>query len=301
MSDQTSTVPTTLAGTAESALAARGAGARRGSRRRRLNLSLIAGATILGIVLLTAILVPIISPYSPTEPDLAGETFAGPSLKHPLGTDNFGRDTFTRIAAGGRIDLAIAVFATIVTVVVGSFVGLMAGFFGGWADTILMRIVDVAFAFPFTVLVIAIIAILGTGAINVFIAIWAVGWVSYARIVRGETLVARRLEYVEAAQVIGMSNLRVILRHITPNVITQAIVYSMSDAVLNILTAAGLSFLGLGVQPPHPEWGLMIAESRDFFLRDWQLTTFPGFAILVVGAGFSLMGDGLADVLRPRR
>src|SRR3989304_4277511 len=129
------------------------------------------------------------SPYSVTAPDLSGETFASPSLKHPLGTDNFGRDVITRIAAGGRIDLAIAVFATLVTVITGSIVGLASGFYGGWLDSILMRIVDVAFAFPFVVLVIAIIAILGTGTLNVFVAIWTVGWVAYARIVRGKTLV----------------------------------------------------------------------------------------------------------------
>lgn len=269
--------------------------------RKRMNRSFLLGVGILTLVLLMVIFIPIISPYSPTEPNLTGETFAPASWSHPLGTDNFGRDTLTRLAYGGRIDLMIAVFATLVTLIVGSAVGVAAGFYGGWLDSIFMRIVDVAFAFPFIVLVIAIIAILGTGPLNVFIAIWAVGWVAYARIVRGETLVARRMEYVEAAQVIGMNNTRVMMRHILPNVITVAIIYSMADAVLNILTAAGLSFLGLGVQPPNPEWGLMIAEGRDFFLRDWRMTTLPGFAILIVGAGFSLLGDGLADMLRPRR
>jgi peptide/nickel transport system permease protein len=295
----TSSTPTTLSEAGD--LAEPRETTSKGRERKRLNPSLLAGVTILGIVLLTVIFVPILSPYSATEPDLTGETFADPSLKHPLGTDNFGRDTFTRIAQGGRIDLMIAVFATFVTVMVGTTVGLLSGFYGGVLDSFLMRVVDVAFAFPFIVLVIGIIAILGTGAINVFIAIWAVGWVAYARIVRGETMVSRRLEYVEAAQVIGMHNVRVMMRHILPNVITAAVIYSMADAVFNILTAAGLSFLGLGVQPPHPEWGLMIAESRDFFLRDWKLTTFPGLAILVVGAGFSLVGDGLADLLRPRK
>jgi peptide/nickel transport system permease protein len=261
----------------------------------------VAGAVILGLMLLAVIIIPFVSPYSPTAPDLAGETFAPSSWQHPLGTDNFGRDTLTRLAYGGRIDLTIAVFATLVTLIAGSIVGVMAGFYGGWLDSILMRVVDVAFAFPFIVLVIAIVAILGTGTLNVFIAIWAVGWVAYARIVRGETLVARRMEYVDAARVIGMSNPRVMVRHILPNVITVAIIYAMADAVLNILTAAGLSFLGLGVQPPNAEWGLMIAEGRDFFLRDWRLTTIPGFAILIVGAGFSLLGDGLADLLRPRK
>jgi peptide/nickel transport system permease protein len=298
MSEQSAALPTlSAAGAASSPLATRNA-----RRRSRLkNLPLIAGAIILGVVLIFVIVAPMVSPYETTKPDLAGETFAPPSWSHPLGTDNFGRDIFTRIAEGGRIDLEIAVFATLVTVIVGTTIGLCSGYFGGWADTILMRLVDVVFAFPFYVLVVSIIAILGASAFNVFIAIWAVGWVAYARIVRGETLVARRLEYVEAARVIGLSHVRVLARHVLPNVVSQAIIFSMADAIGNIVLASSLSFLGLGVQPPRPEWGLMIAEGRDFFLRDWQLTTFPGFAILVVGAGFSLLGDGLAEALRPRR
>lgn len=300
MSEQQGTLPTTLAATGGIATHAARA-ARAGKRKRRVNLSLAAGASIVAVVILLTIVVPIVSPYDTTDPDLSGQTFAPMSLKHPLGTDNFGRDTFTRIAAGGRTDLAIAVFATLVTVVVGATIGLVAGFFGGWLDTLLMRFVDVAFAFPFLVLVIGIIAILGSGTLNVFIAIWLVGWVAYARIVRGETLVARRLEYVEAARVVGLGNRRIIFRHILPNVISAAVIFAMADAVANILLASSLSFLGLGVQPPNPEWGLMIAEGRDFFLRDWRMTTFPGLAVLVVGAGFSLLGDGLADVMRPRR
>lgn len=298
MSDQSATLPTTLSAAGTAAEPQARLGARRRSRLN--NFPLIAGSAILGIVLIFVIVAPLVSPYDTSKPNLSGETFAPPSWSHPLGTDNFGRDVLTRIAAGGRTDLAIAVFATMVTVIVGSVVGLASGYFGGWADTILMRLVDIVFAFPFYVLVVSIIAILGASAFNVFIAIWAVGWVAYARIVRGETLVARRLEYVEAARVIGLSHPRVLARHVMPNVISQAIIFSMADAIGNIVLASSLSFLGLGVQPPSPEWGLMISEGRDFFLRDWQLTTFPGLAILVVGAGFSLLGDGLADALRPR-
>lgn len=298
MSERDTTLPTTLVAAADPRVAEARVGVR---RRRPRNWPLIAGAAILAVVLAIVIVAPIVSPYDTTAPNLSGETFAPISLKHPLGTDNFGRDVFTRIAAGGRTDLSIAVFATVVTVIVGAIVGLSAGYFGGWADTLLMRVVDIAFAFPFFVLVIGIIAILGAGTINVFIAIWLVGWVAYARIVRGETLVARRLEYVEAARVVGMRHARIILRHILPNVITAAVVFSMADAIANVLLASSLSFLGLGVQPPNPEWGLMIAEGRDFFLRDWRLTTFPGLAVLVIGAGFSLLGDGLAETLRPKR
>src|SRR5690606_6938961 len=239
-------------------------------------------------------------PSDPTDPALT-ETLAGPSLRHPLGTDNFGRDILTRILYGGRVDLMIAFLATSVTVVVGSILGAIAGFYGKWWDTIIMRIVDIAIAFPFLVLVIAIVAMLGPSQNNIFVAIWLVGWIAYARIVRGEILVVKRLEYVEAARVVGLTDRAIILRHIVPNVITPVVVFAMADMVLNILVDASLSFLGLGTQPPNPEWGLMIAEGRDFFLRSWQLTTIPGLAILVVGTGFSLLGDGLADLLRPAR
>jgi peptide/nickel transport system permease protein len=291
----------TLAAVAERDLAGQRWGVRGRAKRRRWNAPMIAGLTILGLVLFAAIVIPIVSPYSVTEPDLAGETFAPSSWAHPLGTDNFGRDTLTRIAYGGRIDLAFAVFATLGTFVAGTILGIMTGYLGGWFDTIVMRVVDIVFAFPFIVLVIGVITVLGTGTLNIYLAIWIVGWSVYARIVRGEVLVARRLEYVEAARVIGMRDVRVMVRHIMPNVVSTAIVFAMADAVANIILASSLSFIALGVQPPQPEWGLMLAEGRDFFLRDWRLTTYPGLAVLVVGAGFSLLGDGLAEALRPRR
>jgi peptide/nickel transport system permease protein len=246
------------------------------------------------------VIYPLLSPYSPTEPDFTQPTFADPSWSHPLGTDNFGRDTLTRLAYGGRVDLVIALAATLVTLVVGSALGLLSGYVGGWFDSLLMRLVDFTLTIPYLILVIAIVAILGTGTWNIVYAIWLVGWVAYARIIRAETLVARKLEYVEAARVIGMSQLRIMLRHIVPNVISAALIFAMADMVLNILVSSSLSFLGLGVQPPNPEWGLMVAEARDFFLRDWRLMTYPGLAVLIIGAGFGLIGDGLAQALRPK-
>jgi peptide/nickel transport system permease protein len=194
----------------------------------------------------------------------------------------------------------LAFVATAVTVIVGGILGLIAGYTGGWFDTLVMRLVDFAVTIPYLVLVIAIVAILGTGVNNLVYAIWLVGWITYARIVRAETMIAKRLEYIEAARVIGMGHLRIMLRHILPNVIAVAIIYSMADFVLNILVAAALSFLGLGVQPPNPEWGLMVAEARDFFLRDWRLMTYPGLAVVITGAAFGLIGDGLAQALRPK-
>ncbi len=273
--------------------------ARRG-RRRFLNPLLILGFTIVGLVALFVIVYPMLSPYSPTEPDFTQPTFADPSWSHPLGTDNFGRDTLTRLAYGGRIDLVIAFAATSVTLIVGGALGLASGYFGGWFDSLLMRLVDFTLTMPYLVLVIAVVAVLGTGTWNIVYAIWLVGWVAYTRIIRAESLVARQLEYVEAARVIGMSQPRIMFRHILPNVVSAALIFAMADMVLNILVSTSLSFLGLGVQPPNPEWGLMVAEARDFFLRDWRLMTYPGLAVLIVGAGFGLIGDGLAQALRPR-
>lgn len=269
-------------------------------RKRKWNASLVTGSIILGIVALFCIVYPMTVDFSPTEPDFSQPTFAGPSWDHWLGTDNFGRDNLTRIAYGGRIDLSVATMATIVTLIVGSTVGLLSGYFGGWLDAILMRFVDFMITIPYLILVIAIVSILGTGLRSIVYAIWIIGWVTYARILRGETLVARRLEYVEAARVMGLTHLRIMYRHILPNVIGAAIVFSMADIVLNILLASSLSFLGLGTQPPDPEWGLLVAEARDFFLRDWRLMTYPGLAIMITGAGFGFLGDGLAQLLRRR-
>jgi peptide/nickel transport system permease protein len=275
---------------------------RAGSRRRRrwFNRTMVAGLIVLGLIAAMAIFYPMIVDYSPTEPDFSQPTFAGPSREHPLGTDNFGRDNLTRIAYGGRYDLTIATVATAVTVIVGGIIGLASGYLGGWFDTIMMRFVDFTVTIPYLVLVIAIVAILGTGTLNIIYAIWIIGWVTYARIVRGESIVARKMEYIEAARVIGMSDLRIMFRHMLPNVIAIALIYSMADVILNILTAASLSFLGLGVQPPNPEWGLLVAEARDFFLRDWRLMTYPGLAVLITSAAFGLIGDGLAQAMRPK-
>jgi peptide/nickel transport system permease protein len=278
-------------------------GERQTSRRRSrwLNPTLAIGGALLLVIILFVVIYPFISPWDPREPDFTQPTFARPSWDHPLGTDNFGRDTLTRLAVGGRIDLLIATAATVVTLVAGGIVGLIAAYFGGWIDTLTMRFVDFTLTIPYLILLIAMVAILGTGTVQIVYAIWLVGWVAYARIVRAETLVQRRLEYVEAARVMGMSDTRIMLRHILPNVTSAALVFAMADMVLNILTASALSFLGLGVQPPNPEWGLMVAEARDFFLRDWRLMTYPGIAVMITGAAFGLIGDGLAQALRPKR
>ena len=270
-----------------------------GRVRWRRYISLTVGLILVLATILAALGAPLLTRYDPTAQDLVNTLVPPFSPGHPLGTDQFGRDTLARMLYAGRIDILIAFGATSVTVLVGSLIGLVSGYFGGWFDAALMRLVDIFFAFPFIVLVLAIIAILGPGLLNMFIAIWLVSWISYARIVRGEVLVAKRLEYVLAARALGYGNPRIMLRHILPNVITPAIIFSMLDAVGNVGLGAALGYLGLGAQDPLAEWGKMIADSQNFMLTSWWLPTLPGVAIIIFGLGLSLTGDGLADILRP--
>ncbi len=252
------------------------------------------------VILLAAVLLgPLFSPYDPLKVDFA-EALRPPGAVHWFGTDNLGRDVLTRVLAAGLVDLQIATVCVVLPFLIGSTVGAVAGYFGGLTDRILMRIVDILWAFPFYVLVIAIVGTLGPSTGNMYLAFTLVVWISFARIVRGEVLSVRQSEYVMAARLLGYSHLRIILRHVLPNAITPAIVYAMADVVLTILAVTALSFLGLGVQPPTPEWGVMIADGRNFIFDAWWISTFPGFAIIYTGIAFTLLGDGLDDLLRPK-
>jgi peptide/nickel transport system permease protein len=260
-----------------------------------LNGTLLAGLLLLLLVIAVAIAAPLLTPHDPIVQKL-DEAFRPPlSAGHVLGTDNFGRDIWSRIVWSTRLDLQIGFISVVFPFVFGSFVGISAGYLGGRVETAFMRVVDVLMAFPFLVLVVAIMSILGPGLSNLYIAFGVVGWIPYARIARGETLAARNLEYVHAARVIGASTWRIMLRHILPNVIAPGLVYVFTGTVLAILTGATLSYLGLGPQPPTPEWGAMIAAGRQFLLQAWWMTALPGFALLVLGVALSLIGDGLAD------
>jgi peptide/nickel transport system permease protein len=260
-----------------------------------LNPTLLAGLVLLALVVLVAIAAPLLTPYDPIVQNL-GEAFQPPlSANHVLGTDNFGRDVWSRIVYSTRLDLQIGLISVVFPFVFGSFMGLVTGYLGGRVDTLLMRVVDVLMAFPFLVLVVAIMSILGPGLSNLYIAFGLVGWIPYARITRGETLATRNLDYVHAARTIGCTTPRIMLRHILPNVIAPGLVYVFTGMVLAILIGATLSYLGLGPQPPTPEWGAMIAAGRQFLLQAWWMTALPGFALLVLGIALSLIGDGLAD------
>ena len=259
----------------------------------------VIGLVLVGLTVIGAVFAPWLSSYGPNDQDLLHALAPPFSGGHLLGTDQFGRDVWSRILFAARIDLLIAFAATTICVIVGSLVGLVAAHFGGKVDAVLMRLVDIVFAFPFIVLVLTVIAILGPGLRNMFFAIWIVGWVPYARLVRGEVLVAKRQEYVLAAKALGFGSPRIMLGHLLPNVITPVIVFAMLDAVNNVGLCAALGFLGLGVQDPTAEWGKMISDGQNFMATSWWLPTIPGMAIVFFGLGLSLIGDGLADRLRP--
>lgn len=260
-----------------------------------LNPTLLAGLLLLAVVVLAAITVPLLTPYDPNVQKL-DEAFRAPfSPGHLLGTDNFGRDIWSRILYSTRLDLQIAVVSVLFPFIFGSLSGIFSGFLGGWVETLFMRVVDVLMAFPFLVLVVAVMSVLGPGLVNLYIAYGTVGWIQYARIARGETLATRNLEYVQAARTIGASTWRIMQRHILPNVIGPGLVYVFTGMVQAILIGATLSYLGLGPQPPTPEWGAMIAAGRQFLLQAWWMTALPGFALLVLGVALSLIGDGLAE------
>ena len=271
-------------------------------RRSSLHLSwpLVIGGVILLAGLFLAIVPELAAPYQPNAFDYKS-ILKPPSWAHPFGTDNFGRDMLSRVIYAYRVDMEIAVFATSFPFVFGTLIGALVGYYGGWAEAVLGRIVDALITFPLLVLVIAIVAILGPGLGNMYIAFGIIYWVFYARLIAGDMKVQRRLDYAAAGKVMGYSDLRIILRHLLPNVIVGGIVYWMTDMALAILIGSSLGYLGLGVQPPASEWGVLIAGGKNYMSTAWWITIFPGISIVLTGLGFSLFGDGLADLLRPRR
>jgi peptide/nickel transport system permease protein len=264
------------------------------------NGTLIAGIVIVGLLVLVAVFAPLLSPYDPIKQDLE-HALQSPSAAHWLGTDKYGRDVLTRLMYGARIDLRVGFLAVLIPFVVGAILGSLAGYFGGWLDTVVMRLVDIFFAFPFYVLVIVLVFVLGSGETSIYLAIATVSWVSYAKIMRGELLVAKKQDWVVAARLGGMSHARILLRHIAPNVLSQALIYAMSDIVMDIMAIVTLGYLGLGIAPPTPEWGSMILDGQEFITTQWQQATIPGLAVVVTSLGLSFLGDGLSDLLTPER
>jgi peptide/nickel transport system permease protein len=268
-------------------------------RRFWRNRGAVTGFAIVAVVVLLALLAPWIAPYAP-EKQFTARRLEGPSGDFWLGTDNLGRDVASRLLWGARPSIGLAALSTLVILTIGVTYGLWAGYIGGIVDDIAMRVVDVLEAFPTLILAIAIIGVLGPGLRGVMLAVISVVWTGYARLVRGYVLEVRERPFVQAAVALGCSRWQVILRHILPNVISPVIVLASLQMGFLLLTIAGLNFLGLGIQPPNPEWGAMLNAGRKFFQLAPQLMLYPGLMITVTVLGFSLLGDGLRDVLDPR-
>jgi peptide/nickel transport system permease protein len=272
---------------------------KRGTQRLARNPLTVAGLAVVLLLVLVAIFAPLIARYTPIAQDL---TYAlkPPSAQHWFGTDEYGRDIFSRIVYGSRITLYIIALVTVVVGPVGLAVGTISGYFGGWVDTVFMRITDIFISFPGLVLALAFVAALGPGLDHAIIAIALTAWPPIARLARAETLSLRKADFVAAAQLQGASPARIIVRHIVPMCLSSVIVRLTMNMAGVILTAAGLGFLGLGAQPPMPEWGAMISAGRRYMLECWWLVAMPGAAIMMVSLAFNLLGDGLRDVLDPR-
>jgi len=251
------------------------------------------------MLVVLAILAPYIAPYDPFATDPIHK-LAPPSLTHLMGSDGLGRDIFTRVLYGTRISLWIAVLILLLAGVLGTTVGILAGYLGGFWDNLLMRVTDIFMAFPRLILAMAIAAALGPSLTNVVIAISFSAWTVFARLARSRAIAVREEDYVEAARAVGASNFRIILRHILPMAISPVIIQGTISMGGITLTAAGLGFLGFGAQPPTPEWGVMVSDGRNFMPHGWWVSTFPGLAIMVTVLGFNLLGDGIRDILDPR-
>lgn len=267
------------------------------SHRARPSLSLLVAGAIVGGWVLLAVFAPFVAPYDPTEIDIM-QALKAPDVAHWFGTDQVGRDVLSRVIHGARINLLICVAGVLPPLLIGTAVGLLSGYYGGVVDTLLMRLYDLTAAFPFFVLVLAIVGVLGPGLTNFFVALALVGWVTYARLVRAEVIGIRDSEYVQAAQCLGYSDRVILSRHILPNAFGPVLAYSVSDAVLVMLAGASFGFLGMGAQPPLAEWGVMISDGSPFVRQAWWICTFPGLATISLGLGLAFLGDGLGQLRR---
>jgi peptide/nickel transport system permease protein len=269
-------------------------------RRMRYSITARIGMVVVSIIVLAAVLAPVIDPYNPKlDADLESSR-QPPSGEHIFGTDRLGRDIFRRIVHGAGLSLSVGVVAVLVAGTGGTILGLLSGYFGGMVDMVIMRFIDILMAFPSMLLAIAIVAVRGTGLFNTIIALSVVGVTGYARLVRSMVLSIRERDYIEAAHMVGVRSPRIIFRHILPNSLAPIIVSATMGIGGAILTAAALGFLGLGAQPPAPEWGVMISDGVPFLRQTPHMVFFPGMAIMVTVLGFNLLGDGLRDALDPQ-
>lgn len=267
-------------------------------RRLRSERKVLLGLSIVGVLAFVAIFGPLLAPYDPSADDF--ELFAEPSMDHLLGTDSFGRDILSRMMAGTRISFTVGISVALLSMVVGVTLGLLAGYFGGWLDSLIMRFMDLLWAFPEIILAVGMVAVFGAGIRNIIIAISVAYIDDFARVVRAEVLRHREEEYALAARAMGAPHGRIMLRHILPNTMAPIIVQATFAVGLGILAESGLTFLGLGVSPSTPTWGLILNEGRDFIRQAWWISVFPGLAIMITVLGLNLLGDGLRDTLDVR-
>ncbi|MCA1969356.1 MAG: ABC transporter permease [Rhizobium sp.] len=268
---------------------------------RAVNLSplMMVAITILGGWSLVALMAPLIAPYDPDAIDISN-MLTGPNFAHWFGTDQVGRDVFSRVIHASRVDLFLCVVGVLPPLLIGTVVGLLSGYFGGVIDSLFMRLYDLTVAFPFFVLVLAIVGVLGPGLVNFVIALTLVGWVSYARLVRAAVLTVRESEYIRAAECLGYPRRAILFRHVLPNAFGPVIAYAVSDAVLVMLAGASFGFLGMGAQPPLAEWGVIIADGQAFVQQAWWICLFPGLAAISLGLGFAFLGDGIGQMQRSK-
>ena len=259
----------------------------------------VAGAAVVLLMLAVALMAPVIVRFNPDQIN-AWAVLEPPSLKHWFGTDDLGRDVFSRIVYGARISLLVGFVAAGIAVLIGTILGVVAGFYGGWIDNILMRVVDIMFCFPTFFLILAVITFLRPSIWYIMVVIGLTGWMGVARLVRAETLSIREMDYIMAARCIGCSDRRIIFRHILPNAVSPALVAASLGIAGAILTESALSFLGIGVQPPTPSWGNILTSGKDYIEFAWWLSLFPGLAILVTVLAYNLLGEGIRDALDPR-
>ncbi len=264
---------------------------------RNITPTMIIALVILGGWLVAALAAPMIAPYDPDAIDIMN-MLSPPSAAHWFGTDQVGRDVFSRVLFASRIDLLLCVAGVFPPLLIGTTIGLLSGYFAGMVDNAFMRIYDLTVAFPFFVLVLAIVGVLGPGLLNFILALTLVGWVSYARLVRAQVLTIRESEYIQAAKCLGYGPAAILGHHVLPNAIGPVIAYAVSDAVLVMLAGASFGFLGMGAQPPLAEWGVMIADGQAFVQQAWWICLFPGLAAISLGLGFALLGDGLGQIQR---
>ena len=258
-----------------------------------------SGALTIILFILVALFAPQLAPYGPAQMTYTAIQ-QPPSLAHPMGTDELGRDILSRVIYGARISMQVGLIAVGIAMTMGTFLGMLAAFLGGFMDNLIMRVMDVMLAFPGILLAIAIVAILGPDLYNTMIAVGVAAIPVYARTARGSTLSVLEFDYVQAAVALGAGHLRILFRYVLPNILAPVVVLATVGIATSILSAAGLSYLGLGAQPPTPEWGAMLSEARAYLRSAWWIATFPGLAIMVVVMAFNLLGDGLRDLLDPR-